>query len=76
MGIHQSLTPAIMQAVFALILALLLGAVIGYERQVRKHPAGLNFSLLAILATVVLLMANIALHWIEHRYFEDPSSRE
>ena len=25
---------------------------------------------------LVLLMANIALHWIEHRYFEDPSSRE
>ena len=149
MEIHLSLTPAIMQALFALILALLLGAVIGYERQVRKQPAslhtnalvcmgsaayvlvallvtqdssptriaaqvvsgvgficagviwhegptvrglntaatiwctaaigilaGLNFPLLAILATVVLLMANIALHWIEHRYFEDPSSRE
>ena len=137
-----SLTPAVIQALGALILALLLGAVIGLERQLRHHPAGLhtnalvcmgsatyvlvallvtqdssplriaaqvvsgvgficagvvwhegatvrglntaatiwctaavgilaglNFYLMAILATVVLLAANIALHWIEHRFF-------
>ena len=34
--------------------------------------AGLNFYLMAILATVVLLVANIVLHWIEHRFFQNP----
>ena len=140
-----SLTPAVLQALCALILALLLGTVIGLERQLRNHPAGLhtnalvcmgsaayvlvsllvtqdssplriaaqvvsgvgficagvvwhegatvrglntaatiwctaavgilaglNFYLMAILATVVLLVANIVLHWIEHRFFQNP----
>ena len=31
--------------------------------------AGLNFSLLAIIAAAVLLFANVVLHWIEHRFF-------
>ncbi|HTD90080.1 MAG TPA: MgtC/SapB family protein [Burkholderiales bacterium] len=139
---NASLTPVIVQSLFALILALLLGAAIGLERQIRKHPAGLhtnalvcmgsaayvlvallvtqdssptriaaqvvsgvgficagviwhegatvrglntaatiwctaaigilaglNFFLMAIFATVILLVANIALHWVEHRYF-------
>jgi len=32
--------------------------------------AGLNFPLMAIIAALILLGANIFLHWIEHRYFE------
>ena len=138
------LTPIMAQSVINLLLALLLGTIIGLERQMRKHPAGLhtnalvclgsaayvlvsllntqnadltrvagqvvtgvgfmcagviwhegatvrglntaatvwctaavgilaglNFPLLAAIAAAVLLLANIVLHWIEHRYFED-----
>lgn len=32
--------------------------------------AGLNFHLMAILAAAVLIIANLALHWVEHRFFE------
>ena len=35
--------------------------------------AGLNFTLMAIFAAGILLAANITLHWIEHRFFEDGS---
>ena len=139
-----SITPAIMQALAGLLLALVLGAAIGFERQFRKQPAGLhtnalvcmgsaayvvvallvvdessptriaaqvvsgvgficagviwhegattrglntaatiwctaavgilaglNFSLMAIAAAALLIIANITLHWIEHRYFDD-----
>lgn len=48
-----SLTPAITQAVFALILALLLGTVIGFERQVRNHPAGLHTNALVCAVQVL-----------------------
>ncbi len=138
------LTPIVAQSVINLLLALLLGTIIGLERQMRKHPAGLhtnalvclgsaayvlvsllntqnadltrvagqvvtgvgfmcagviwhegptvrglntaatiwctaavgilaglNFPLLAAIAAAVLLLANIVLHWVEHRYFED-----
>jgi len=139
-----SITPAIMQALAGLLLALVLGAAIGFERQFRKQPAGLhtnalvcmgsaayvvvallvvdessptriaaqvvsgvgficagviwhegattrglntaatiwctaavgilaglNFSLMAIAAAALLIIANVTLHWIEHRYFDD-----
>ena len=142
MELNLSVTPVIMQALAGLILALLLGTAIGFERQIRKQPAGLhtnalvcmgsaayvlvallvtqdssptriaaqvvsgvgfmcagviwhegpsirglntaatiwctaavgilaglNFSLMAILAAAVLLVANITLHWVEHRFF-------
>lgn len=32
--------------------------------------AGLNFPFMAIIAAIIVLGANILLHWIEHRYFE------
>lgn len=149
MEVNLSLTPAIIQALVGLILALLLGAAIGFERQIREQPAGLHtnalvclgsaayvlvaqlvpgessptriaaqvvsgvgficagviwhegattrglntaatiwctaavgilsglsFHFVAILAAVVLLIANIALHWLTHRYFEDSSPRK
>ena len=139
-----SITPAIMQALAGLLLALVLGAAIGFERQFRKQPAGLhtnalvcmgsaayvvvallvvdessptriaaqvvsgvgficagviwhegattrglntaatiwctaavgilaglNFSLMAIAAAALLIIANVTLHWIEHRYVDD-----
>jgi putative Mg2+ transporter-C (MgtC) family protein len=140
MNLH--LSPVIVDGLIGLIVALLLGAVIGFERQLRKHPAGLhtnalvcmgsaayvlvallvtqdssptriaaqvvsgvgfmcagviwhegptvrglntaatiwctaaigilaglNFPLMAVLATVVLLVANVMLHWLEYRFF-------
>ena len=143
MEINLSLTPLNIQALVGLILALILGSAIGFERQVRRHPAGLhtnalvcmgsaayvlvallvtqdssptriaaqvvsgvgfmcagviwhegptirglntaatiwctaavgilaglNFHLMAILAAALLIVANIALHWIEHRCFD------
>ena len=149
MELNLSLTPSIMQALVGVILALLLGTAIGFERQIRKQPAGLhtnalvcmgsaayvlvallvtqdssptriaaqvvsgvgfmcagviwhegptirglntaatiwctaavgilaglNFHLMAILAATVLIVANITLHWIEHRFFEDGALRK
>lgn len=149
MELNFSFTPAIMQALIGVILALLLGTAIGFERQIRKQPAGLhtnalvcmgsaayvlvallvtqdssptriaaqvvsgvgfmcagviwhegpsirglntaatiwctaavgilaglNFHLMAILAAMVLILANITLHWIEHRFFEDGPQRK
>jgi putative Mg2+ transporter-C (MgtC) family protein len=137
-------TPIMLQALTGLMLALVLGAAIGFERQIHKQPAGLhtnalvcmgsaayvlvsllvtqdssptriaaqvvsgvgficagviwhegattrglntaatiwctaavgilaglNFALMAIMAAAVLLIANISLHWIVHRYFEE-----
>ncbi len=32
--------------------------------------AGLNFPKMAIVAAVILLFANVALHWVEHRFFD------
>ncbi len=141
----MSWTPLTTQMLCNLILALLLGVVIGMERQLRKHPAGLhtnalvclgaaayvmvallspdptgpgrvtgqvvtgvgficagviwhqgltvcglntaatlwasaavgilaglNYPLMALITATILLVANITLHWAEHRFFEDP----
>ena len=149
MDIHLSLTPVVMNGLIDLILALFLGATIGFERQWRKQPAGLHtnalvclgsaayvlvalllvqdssptrmaaqvvsgvgficagviwhegptirglntaatiwctaavgvlagldFVVMAILAAAVLLFANIALHWVEHRFFENPTGKK
>ena len=34
--------------------------------------AGLNYTLMAILTAALLLIANILLHWAEHRFFKPP----
>lgn len=133
-----------MQSLLNLLLALVLGAAVGLERQIRKHPAGLHtnalvclgsaayvlvalhvndlsssariagqvvtgvgficagviwhegltvrglntaatiwciaavgvlaglgLSLTAILAATIILLANIVLHWVEHRFFPE-----
>ena len=139
----MTITPIMTQSIINLMLALMLGIIIGLERQLRKQPAGLhtnalvclgsaayvlvsllatqnvdptriagqvvtgvgfmcagviwhegvtirglntaatlwcsaaigilaglNYPLMAIIAALILLGANIILHWIEHRYFE------
>ena len=148
METNFSFTPVIMQALVALVLALVLGAAIGFERQLHNQPsgmhtnalvcmgsaayvlvallgiqdssptrvaaqvvsgvgficagviwhegatprglstaatiwctaavgvlAGLNFSLMAIVAAALLLGANIVLHWIDHRYFDSAAPK-
>ncbi len=140
---NLTITPIMMVSISNLLLALALGAIIGLERQLRKHPAGLhtnalvclgsaayvviallitisssptqiagqvvtgvgfmcagviwhqgttvlglntaatiwctaavgilaglNLPLLAIITATILLIANISLHWVEHRFFE------
>ena len=42
---------------FGLILALLLGALIGLERALRKHPAGLHTSALVALGSAAFVVA-------------------
>ena len=37
--------------------------------------AGLNFSLLAVVAAVILLAANVLLHWVEHRFFAEAADK-
>jgi putative Mg2+ transporter-C (MgtC) family protein len=146
MDAYLSFTPVVTHGLLDLVLALLLGATIGFERQWRKQPAGLHtnalvclgsaayvlvallvtqdssatriaaqvvsgvgficagviwhegptirglntaatiwctaavgvlagldFPLMAVLAAAVLLLANVALHWVEHRFFENTS---
>ena len=38
--------------------------------------AGLNFHLMSILAAAALIIANLALHWVEHRFFESEPTRK
>ena len=148
MDVNSIFTPVITRGLLDLILALLLGAAIGFERQWRKQPAGLHtnalvclgsaayvlvgllvtqdssatriaaqvvsgvgficagviwhegptvrglntaatiwctaavgvlagldFPLMAVLAAAVLLFANVTLHWVEHRFFDNQSGK-
>jgi putative Mg2+ transporter-C (MgtC) family protein len=43
--------------VFGLVAALLLGALIGVERALRKHPAGLHTSALVALGSAAFVVA-------------------
>ena len=45
------MTPIMAQSVINLVLALLLGVVIGLERQLRKHPAGLHTNALVCMGS-------------------------
>lgn len=46
------------QAVFRLILSMILGAIVGYERRRKGQPAGLRtFSLIAMGATLAMLVS-------------------
>ena len=70
MGLLGELPGANPGQVLGLFAALVLGTLIGLERQYRKHPAGLHTN--ALVALLVLL-ANIFLHRCE-RYFSEPAS--
>ncbi len=47
----MSWTPLVTQSLINLLLALLLGVIIGTERQRRKHPAGLHTNALVCLGS-------------------------
>jgi putative Mg2+ transporter-C (MgtC) family protein len=47
------------QEVFGLIVALILGALIGLERLLRNHPAGLHTTALVALGSAAFVIAGI-----------------
>lgn len=50
------MTPIIAQCAISLLLALLLGAAIGLERQLRHHPAGLHTNALVCLGSAAYVL--------------------
>ncbi len=52
----MSWTPLITQSAINLLLALVLGVIIGSERQGRKHPAGLHTNALVCLGSAAYVM--------------------
>ena len=49
-----------MQAI-GLVVAIVLGAAIGFERQLRRHPAGLHTNALVALGAAAYVVAGMAL---------------
>ncbi len=49
------------QQAFGLVVAIVLGAAIGLERQLRKHPAGLHTNALVALGSASYIVAGMAL---------------
>jgi len=52
-------TPTTTQSLLNLLLALLLGAAVGLERQLRKHPAGLHTNALVCLGAAAYVMVGL-----------------
>lgn len=50
-----------MEQAFGLVVAIVLGAAIGLERQLRKHPAGLHTNALVALGSAAYIVAGMAL---------------
>ena len=55
------------QHAIGLVAALVLGALIGLERQLRQHPAGFGLLMWAVLITVLVVLANVVLHVLGRR---------
>ena len=53
--------PLIVRQAGELLLALLLGAIIGWERRVRGHPAGLHTNALVALGAAAFVVGGVAL---------------
>jgi putative Mg2+ transporter-C (MgtC) family protein len=51
-----------MQAFMNLLLALALGAAIGLERQIRRHPAGLHTNALVCLGSAAYVMVALLMN--------------
>ena len=52
-------TPVIVQALAGLILALVLGAAIGFERQIHKQPAGLHTNALVCMGSAAYVLVSL-----------------
>ena len=50
-----------MEQAIGLVVAIVLGAAIGLERQLRKHPAGLHTNALVALGAAAYVVAGMAL---------------
>lgn len=50
------MTPIVTQAICSLLLALCLGAAVGLERQLRRHPAGLHTNALVCLGSAAYVV--------------------
>lgn len=61
-----AISPLEWQALLSLLLALALGAVIGFERQLRQHPAGLHTNALVALGSAGFVLVGV--------YFENDTS--
>jgi putative Mg2+ transporter-C (MgtC) family protein len=48
--------------VFRLVLAGLLGGIVGYEREVHEHPAGLRTHILVCLGSALITMVSVSFH--------------
>src|SRR4051812_24008015 len=55
---NMGMVPDVSQAL-GLIAAAILGALIGYERQLRGHPAGLHTNALVALGAAVYVLASL-----------------
>jgi putative Mg2+ transporter-C (MgtC) family protein len=56
METNLGFTPVMIQAVVGLVLALVLGAAIGFERQIRKQPAGLHTNALVCMGSAAYVL--------------------
>jgi putative Mg2+ transporter-C (MgtC) family protein len=50
-----------MEQALSLVIAVILGALIGLERELRKHPAGLHTNALVALGAAAYVMAGMAI---------------
>ncbi len=81
METHFSFTPLIIQALLDLILALVLGAAIGFERQIRKQPAGLHTNALVCMGSAAYVLVALRTGDGPHRlnvmgWYEDELRQE
>ena len=59
---------------FRILLAMMIGGVIGWERETSNRPAGLRTHMLvAIGSAVIMLMGELSLHRYEHITTMDPT---
>lgn len=60
-------TLALIEAVFGLILATVLGAVVGFEREITHKPAGLRTHMLVCLGSCLFTLVSL------YEFGEDPA---
>ena len=59
MGFDGGLSQVSLDHLFGLIAAVVFGALIGFERQLRRHPAGLHTNALVALGSAAFVIAGV-----------------